>query len=154
MELVAKIVKEEFDILKAELISEYNGLGMKASGQFERELESVATKDGARLIGINYSEQLEFGRQRGKFPPRDAIEQWIVDKGIASRIEGEISVKSLAFLIARKIAREGWDRRNFGGVELISRVITPEKIQRIIDKVGDAVTVDFTSRFIKELQTI
>jgi len=40
-------------------------------------------------------------------------------------------------LIARKIAREGWKREKFGGVQLISQVVTAERIQKIIDRVGD-----------------
>ena len=47
-----------------------------------------------------------------------------------------ITISSLAFLIARKIANEGWKRERFGGVELISTIVTDERIQMIIDDVG------------------
>jgi hypothetical protein len=127
---VADILKEEFELLKTDLIKRHNELGMKASGEWERSLEVTATSNKAVLTGLKYSEQLEFGRRAGKQPPSKAIEQWIKDKGIQSKI----SVTSLAFLIARKIAREGWKREKFGGVELISQVVTPQRIQSIIDK--------------------
>jgi hypothetical protein len=151
---VAKILKTELDILIAELIREYDALGMRASGEWANALESQATETNGKILGLNYSEQLEFGRKPGKFPPREAIEKWINDKGLASRIEGQISVSSLAFLIARKIAREGWKRENFGGVELISKVITPEKIQAILNKIGNAYFKDFQSNLIKEIKQI
>jgi acetylglutamate kinase len=93
-----------------------------------------------------YGQQLETGRRAGGFPPIDAIVQWIEDKGIQAI---DISVSSLAFLIARKIAREGWNRDRFGGVELISTVITDKRIQNIIDKYGEAKTTEAVSDIIR-----
>ena len=134
---VEQILKEEFKLLKADLIKEYDILGMRASGNWANSIEEEYTSTSAKLIGEKYSEQLEFGRRAGKQPPSKAIEQWIRDKGLASRLTGKMTVSGLAFLIARKIAREGWKRERFGGVELISRVVTPDRIQKIIDRVSD-----------------
>lgn len=129
------ILKEEFELIKKELIKRYDELGMRASGKFASGLEVNQNGLNATLLGYKYSEQLEFGRRSGKMPPSDAIKQWIIDKGLASRIQGKISISSLAYLIARKIAREGWDRKEFGGVELISQVVTPERIQKILNRI-------------------
>jgi hypothetical protein len=154
MEEVAKILKNELELLKTELIKEYDILGMRASGKWADALEVQTTETSGKILGLNYSEQLEFGRRAGKAPPRQAIEQWIRDKGLASRIEGQISVSTLAFLIARKIAREGWKREGFGGVELISKVVTAERIQKILDKVGFEYRLEFQSSIIKELKQL
>jgi hypothetical protein len=154
MEEVAKILKNELELLKTELIKEYDSLGMRSSGKWADALEVQTTETSGKVLGLNYSEQLEFGRRAGKFPPRQAIEQWIRDKGLASRIEGQISVSTLAFLIARKIAREGWKREQFGGVELISKVVTAERIQKILDKVGFEYRLEFQSSIIKELKQL
>jgi hypothetical protein len=151
---VANILQTELELIKTELIKEYDNLGMRASGKWADALEVQATETSGKILGLNYSEQLEFGRRSGKQPPREAIEQWIRDKGLASRIENQISVSSLAFLIARKIGREGWNRQQYGGVDLISRVVTPERVQKIIDKVGSAFRVNFTSQIIKELKEL
>lgn len=133
------ILTEEFNLLKEELIAKYDEKGMRASGNWANSLEVTVTGGlSAKLIGDEYSEQLEYGRKSGKQPPSQAIEQWIRDKGIMSRIVGKISISSLAYLIARKIAREGWRREGYGGVELISEVVTPERIQKIIDRVSDS----------------
>lgn len=128
------IIFSELKLIKDELIKQYDAKGMRASGNFANSLEVIQKPNGAELWGANYTEQLEKGRDAGKFPTINAIEQWIKDKGIPYE---NITISSLAFLIARKISREGWNRQGFGGVELISEVITPQRIQTIIDKVGE-----------------
>ena len=127
------IILNEFELIKQDLIKRYNEKGMRASGNFESSLEIKKNNNSVELWGANYTEQLESGRNSGKFPPVDAIKQWILDKGINFE---NITLSSLAFLIARKISREGWNRQGYGGVELVSEVITPQRIQSIIDKVG------------------
>lgn len=149
-----EILLQEFESIKADLITAYDRKGMRASGKFADNLEVRQTSRGIQLWGENYAQQLETGRQAGKFPPINAIVQWIEDKGIASRLNGEITKNQLAFLIARKIAREGWKREGFGGVELISEVITEQRIQSIIDKVGDEVLLKYTSDIIKMIKEI
>lgn len=150
MEIVqaTKILEEEFALLKIDLIKKYDELGMRASGNWANSLEVQVKGFSATLTGEKYSEQLEFGRKSGKQPPSEAIEQWIRDKGLSNRIEGNISISSLAYLIARKIAREGWKRDGYGGVELISQVVTPERMQSIIDRV----TTEYIPVFEKEIK--
>lgn len=143
-----QILLEEFTALKSELIQKYDELGMRASGQWADALEVEAKNDTATIYGLEYSQQLESGRLPGKFPPSQAIEQWIIDKGISSRLEKKISISSLAFLIARKIAREGWKREQHGGVELISQVITEERIQKIIDRISEKKIIEFSNEII------
>ena len=144
---VADILKEEFELLKSDLIKKYDELGMRASGEWANSLQVDTFNLSARLYGKNYSEQLEFGRRAGKQPPSKAIEQWIRDKGLDSRLTGKMTVSGLAYIIARKIAREGWRREKYGGVELISQVVTPERMQTIIDRVTD----EYIPTFLKEI---
>jgi hypothetical protein len=132
----SKVLSKEFELLKDDLIKAYDAKGMRASGKFAETLEVKVNGLTAQLWGESYAQQLETGRKAGAFPPISAIEQWIKDKGIANRIQGEISITSLAFLIARKIAQRGWKREEYGGVELISEVVTDVRIQKIIDEVG------------------
>lgn len=144
----SEILSKEFESLKSDLIKAYDAKGMRASGKFADSLEVKVNGLTAQLWGEDYAQQLETGRRAGRFPPINAIEQWIRDKGIANRIQGNISISSLAFLIARKIAREGWKREEYGGVELISGVITDARIQKIIDEVGDAQALIYTTQII------
>jgi len=145
---VEKILFEEFMLLKSDLIKKYDEKGMRASGNWANSLELNKGRMSIKLLGEPYSQQLESGRRAGKFPPIKAIEQWIKDKGISSRIEGKISISSLAFLIARKIAKEGWKRQNYGGVDLISEVVTDKRIQDIIDKCGEQVVAVYVTEII------
>ena len=147
-----QILAMEFESLKMDLITVYDQKGMRASGKFAESLEVKIAKNVGTLIGAKYSQQLETGRRAGGFPPIKAIEQWIYDKGLSSRIDDSINVSSLAFLIARKIAREGWNRG--GDLELISTVVTEERIAEIIKKVGDHAVIDFTTDVISFLETL
>lgn len=148
----SQVLSKEFEALKKDLILAYDAKGMRASGKFADSLEVRVEGLTAQLWGENYAQQLETGRKSGKFPPIDAIKKWIEDKGIASRIQGNISVSSLAFLIARKIAREGWKREQFGGVELISQVVTDQRMQKIIDEVGVEQALKYTTEITKMIQ--
>ena len=145
---------QEFESIKKDLIEVYEKKGMRASGNFANSLEVVNSTFGVKLLGDAYAQQLETGRKNGKFPPINSILKWIEDKGISNRLNSEITKNQLAFLIARKIAREGWKREGFGGVELISEVITEQRIQSIIDKVGEKLTLQYTSEIITLVKEI
>lgn len=141
-----EILTEEFNQLRQDIVDAYYKKGMFASGEFERQAEVIVDDFSAKIIGVRYTEQLEYGRNpSSRFPPRDAIEKWINDKGVfASAIE-EIGISSLAFLIQRKIATLGYDRKDHGGVDLINEIVTPERIQSIIDKCTGAALTEFVS---------
>jgi hypothetical protein len=150
----SQVLSREFEDLKKDLIIAYDAKGMRASGKFAETLEVRVNGLTAQLWGEDYAQQLETGRKSGKFPPIDAIKKWIEDKGIANRIQGEISISSLAFLIARKIAREGWKREQFGGVELISQVVTDQRMQKIIDEVGAEQALIYSTEIIRLTQEL
>jgi len=146
----------EFESLKDDLIAAYDRKGMRASGDWANGLETIIEENRGTLLGLDYTQELETGRNSGKQPPSDAIEQWIYDKGIDSQIEGNITVKSLAYLIARKIGKEGWDRAEHGGVELVSEVITDERLSRILSSYSDAALIAYATEIellVKELET-
>lgn len=146
------ILQEEFNKLRLEMIEAYDRKGMRASGKFADELEAKVSPNNAILFGEHYAQQLETGRKAGKFPPIKAIEQWIYDKGLDQTIDGNITVKSLAFLIARKISRHGWDRD--GDVNLISEVITEKRIDQIIKRVGEYTVLELTTDIIKMIENV
>lgn len=149
-------LSQEFEQLKKDLIEAYDKKGMRASGDFANSLEVVMLNNDtkAQLWGNSYAQQLETGRSAGKFPPINAILKWIDDKNISARLNGEINKNQLAFLIARKIAREGWNRQGFGGVELISEVVTDERIDKIIQEVGIEQTFIYTSQITKMIKEL
>lgn len=140
--------------MKNDLIKAYDAKGMRASGKFADELVVESGIDSVKLIGEKYAEQLQYGRRAGKRPPIEAIKQWIKDKGIVSNIKNDANNSSLAFLIARKIGQQGWNRQGYGGVNLIDEVITKNRIQDIINKVGAELTLTFVSTLEREFENI
>lgn len=151
-----QILSEQFELMKADLIELYDVKGMRSSGKWADSLEVIAGEDTVKLIGEEYSQQLETGRQAGRFPPIADIKKWIIDKGVFNSALQTISLSSLAFLIARKIAKNGWKRERFGGVELIITIVTDERIQKIINEVGNAKIIQVSSEImtlINELET-
>ncbi len=58
-----------------------------------------------------YGDFIEDGRGKGKQPPSRAIEEWIVERNIT--IPKGFTLKSLAFVIARKIGEQGYAPRPF-----------------------------------------
>ena len=143
---IEQVLSEEFKLLGEELIQKHDQLKMRASGRWAESIEDVIEnpKDGlyiAQVWGEHYTEQLVDGRAPGEFPPVKAIEKWIYDKGIQA-LEDNIKISSLAFLIARKIAREGTEYFKEGGTDLVEAVFTPARIQKIIDRVTE-INIDF-----------
>ncbi len=151
------ILKAEFEIIKEDLIKKHNELGMRASGNWEKSLEINHTqssgKSNTKVIDEKYTEYLVYGRKEGKMPPIQAIEQWIQDKGIQP-IENNLKVSTLAFLIARKIAREGTKYYQQGGTDLVESVVTPERIQGIIDQVKEINLEVFVNGVIEQLKMV
>lgn len=89
--------------------------GKKASGNLIESLKPVSitytnNKVQADISIASYWKYVEYGRRPGKFPPIDKILDWIKIKPVIPRpINGlkAPSEKQLAFLISRKIARDG-----------------------------------------------
>lgn len=131
-ELYAKYLER----LRLKLIAKYEEYGMRASGAYADGLEAQATPNKLLMLGVHYSEFMEYGRTAGKFPPRQAIENWIeVKKGLPAIFYEK--KKQFAFLIARKIAKEG--------------IVVPNSRNK--GKVISAVVDDFLGNDIHEMIT-
>jgi len=146
--MLKQLLQEEFTDMSKDLVKAYDAKGMRASGDFESSLRVEAKENSVTLFGNNYANQLQSGRRKGKFPPKNAIEKWISSKGITPT---DISKESLVFLISRKISREGWKREGFGGVKLISEVITSQRLGSIIQKAADKQAEDFVAAAVEVL---
>jgi hypothetical protein len=87
--------------------------GIPASGTLGDTASVEVEIKGTRLVvNMNlehYWRYVEYGRRSGKMPPIDNIEQWIKIKPVIpdARNGKAPSTKQLAYLIARKIGREG-----------------------------------------------
>jgi len=76
-------------------------------------LEHKEDNTGGQLIGADYIKYLIFGRSPGKFPPPDKMLDFVESNPeIYAKAKEQfryITEKGLAFLIGRKLAREGSD---------------------------------------------
>ena len=124
-----QLLHTEMEALKADILAVYNASGKRTSGEFEKGLEVVYGTNKATLFGYDYLG----GRRAGKQPPIQAIEDWLKSKGIKP-IEDKMSISSLAFLIARKIAKEGTDKKS--NLPIYTQVVTPERIDSILSKIN------------------
>lgn len=125
--------------LKAKLIIKYDELGLRASGDYASQLEAQATSKKMIMLGAFHSQFMEHGRSAGGFPPRQAIENWIeTKKGLPSIFLEK--KKQFAFLIARKIAREGIqvpNSRNVGRViSIVVEDFLGDDIHEMIEELG------------------
>lgn len=141
----SQILAEEMELIKRDLIIKHKELGMPASGKWIESVEANTNRLSGVILAEHYTEQLVNGREPGRFPPVKTIEQWIIDKGIQP-LDSNLKISSLAFLIARKIAREGTEYFKQGGTDLVEAVITPARIQRIINRVTEFQINSFTSQ--------
>lgn len=107
-----EVYQKYLNILLELIRKSYNDSGLRASGNFERELESVINGDNLRILGASYSNDLETGRTAGDFQRLNFqshvrnIEDWIEVKNGLPR-EFKTNKQKFAFLIARKHFREG-----------------------------------------------
>lgn len=107
LQVIADILQEEGDKYLQELKTRLKGHGLANSRLYQSLSVNI---DGSKLtIDMNeYAKWVEQGRGPGKQPPLDKIKDWI------SRTPGlPNNDKSLPFLIARKIGRQGIPPRPF-----------------------------------------
>lgn len=156
--MIDRIVQREIEAIRRDIIMDYERKGMRASGNLpttlEIETESTRNRTVSTLYGAAYIEYLERGVE-----PFDLVEGSAKERGvIAFLARGPIAewkrqkrVSIPAFAIATKIVRQGWKRENFGGVNLISDVITPQRVQEILDRIGQQHAQDFIQGVLKIL---
>src|SRR5688572_21541366 len=99
-------IKLLLENVRSDIIQDQAAKRLTASGKSAASLEPVATETKGELLGDSSFYYQWKGRAPGKQPPSDIFVDWIRQKGI--ELDG-ISIESLAFLIARKIGREGTD---------------------------------------------
>lgn len=112
-------LQKALDSFINDFIQTYKGLlirdDKKASGRLISSLKPVSityngNKYSASISIASYWKYVEYGRRPGKFPPPKAILDWIKVKPVLPRPMNGAKPPTeaqLAFLIGRKIARDG-----------------------------------------------
>jgi len=127
---------------------------VSASGRLANSLRYEITDTQLIIWGEDYIYFSIYGRapttKAGSGTVKDKIKQWIKDKGITS----DISENQLAYLISRKIHREGNSIYLFSGKKntgLLDNVITNEMIKDFNDKFTKQIEADIAAEFKKDL---
>lgn len=106
---IQRIANQVVDIYRQQLEAK----GINASGTLSQTAQCIVELNGDKLlISLNlepYWRYVEYGRRPGKMPPIDSIKNWIEVKPVVPDARsGKVpTTNQLAFLIARKIGREG-----------------------------------------------
>lgn len=132
-----EVIKEEIQSILDDIIKVYESSGRKASGQFKEGLEAVYEPNKATIRGFVYLAGRGRTKKKGKPGEPTVLQQilkWIKTKGIRP-IGDKISIKSLAYLITRKIHKEGTKRSEW--LKIYEQVITPQRISDIIDRISE-----------------
>lgn len=130
------IIKSEIDSLVADLIDAYEKSGKKVSGAWGEGLEAIYSPNKAQLYGYEYlagRKETKKGHEEGTPYLVESILKWIKARGITPR-EENMTTTSLAWAIATKIHQEGTNKTYH--LNIYEQVITPQRIQSIIDKVS------------------
>lgn len=130
---VMELVASELEALKQRIIENHRSAGQVASGRTIASLKVEITEDGGVLWGRSPFGTLETGRKGGKVPAGfwKIIRQWMDDKGI--QVE---KPDSFAYLVARKIAREGTQLFRNGGRSDIYSPEVKDTVERVSDGIG------------------
>ena len=129
-----KQTEKELKNFSKELISNFIGelisQGKIASGKlkdsFEYDVFNFVSTLRIDFSAEDYLIWLEKGRKSGKYAPKNAIEEWVKVKGIATE---EKKIKSIAFLVNRKIFEKGIKPSN-----IISNVLKAKNIEESLGK--------------------
>lgn len=119
---------------------------MSLSNSVSYEVASGDTWMAVDITLLDYWKYVEYGRRPGKMPPISAIEKWIKIKPIVPRAYGGRKVpsaKSLAYLIARKIEREGIaPRPHFAGtLDTLLRSFDNALSEAVAQDIGESIDI-------------
>jgi hypothetical protein len=127
---VTEAVKQYLTNIRRDIIKDLRGKKI-SNGDLGMEIQLAQT--GGGLSANDYIYQLWKGRKPGTMPPIESILSWIKKKHIKPLYK--IKPKSLAFLIARKIGRQGTDifmgKRPGLDLEAIIEINTEEFIAKL-----------------------
>lgn len=144
--------------LRLKLIDKYNELGLRASGDYERQLEGVVTNSRMTMYGAKHSEYMENGRGTGPDDYRKIapfIQDWIEVKNNLPSIFYE-KKKSMSFAIAHKIANEGIQVPNeHNAGKVVSEVVNSflaNDIYEMLRELGDVYLSTIRADIIEILQ--
>lgn len=97
-------MRQSLDVAEAQIASRTPVNSGTLRAGISTEMHGTSTNlQGIVLNPVMYALPVEDGRKPGKMPPVEAIQLWVIRKGIGPRGDS----RSTAFVIARSIGRRG-----------------------------------------------
>ncbi len=112
-----------------------------ATAESINSYEIIVNHNEVILSAVGYIKYVLEGRGPGKFPPPEVIKKWIEAKPINFNPD-EITLNSLAYLIGRKISREGTNppKLQDQNISLIINQIGIKYLERISEETAENVS--------------
>jgi hypothetical protein len=133
-----------------------------ASGELDASInfniKSSSNKIELNVTMLDYWGAVDEGRKAGKQPPIDKIKEWLTYPNVRDKMRfgqndsafTDSERNSLAYLIARKIGKQGTKGTNFATNVFESSLITKELPEVLLDAItedADAILADLLTRF-------
>ena len=151
-----EIQLDNIQLIANQLVELYRGKlesqGINASSNLSKSVSTIVElNDNHLVISLNlepYWKYVEYGRKAGKMPPIDAIADWIKIKPIVPEpVNGKVpDTRQLAFLIARKIGREGIEGR-----KPLTNMIYSDAVENIIQDIKNEIQRQLSQTVMSEL---
>lgn len=127
-----------------------NAAPYKASGRMERGFRYQIDPFGMRIYGVDYLQWYEQGRGKTKTSAagtptlKETIQEWIKIKPVP--IWEGYTIESMAFVIARKIHKQGvsWHKKSVRNI--YSNVITKDSINKLRETLAKFQAIEVTSQ--------
>ena len=126
--------------------------GIPASGALGDTASVEVEMNGTKLVvSLNlehYWRYVEYGRRPGKMPPIDNIEEWIrVKPVVPNALNGKVPTsRQLAFMIARKIGREGTKARR-----PLEATVYSDGFESVMDAIKAEITKQLKQTLLEDL---
>ena len=137
------------EVIDLYLIPRYKELGMKASGEWEKSLETQRTGTNEAVIrGRFYSEFLAKGRGANRDQSEEGLRRWAVWAG-NTFIKKWVEDKGLAtnpIAVAYNIAKRGTSWKRKGGSNLLEVLTEPETIRYVQQRLRAIATAKVTEQ--------
>jgi hypothetical protein len=148
---VAEAVRFYGGLIVNRLVDGLQQSEQSASGNLEESIGFTISNNGANRLTLDieladYYKFVDEGRKAGKWPPRSKILTWLTMPNVLDRlgVRGQLPIKeheSLAYLISRKIAREGTKGNHF-----FTNVVEKSGIiDEMAEAIGTAAVDDFSA---------
>ena len=145
------------EFLVDQLVKTLDIQGHRATGELQNTMRYEVTSSGSAfdivIYAQDYAKNVDKGTPKGVTVSIDALAKWVEVKGIAT---GEPQIKAIAFLIQRKIFREGtiqYREKKKGFIEVTLDANAKIIFQMVLDLFTKEITLSLSNTIRKQQQT-